>query len=138
MSTKSFTLTGWNAVAALVLVVGFIGFRWFTMQQSLDTQGREYLEEWIAMELRRPLLADTLTNLEERGQAVLDAGNVRIRSLSGHGTRDDLVVKVELEPSPDLPPGTELVRYYRLEHSMLLGWQHRGDATAISYYLSIF
>ena len=68
----------------------------------------------------------------------LATANVRIRSLSGRGSLDDLVVKVELEPSADLPPGTELVRYYRMEYSSITGWRHRGDATALSYYLSLF
>ena len=138
MSDKSVTLTGWKAVAAIVLVAGFVGFRWYTAREALDTAGREYLEEWIAMELARPLLADTTTSLEERGQAVLAATKVRIRSMSGRGPLDDLVVKVELEPSSDLPAGTELVRYYRLEYSTIMGWRHRADATALSYYLSIF
>ena len=110
MSTKTMTLTGWKAAAGLVLVVGFVGFRWVSARQALDTEGRQVLEEWIAGELRRPILADTTRALEDRGQAVLAAGNVRIRSMSARGPLDDLVVKVELEPSADLPAGTELIR----------------------------
>ena len=48
------------------------------------------------------------------------------------------MVKVELEPSPDLPPGTELIRYYRMEYSSLTGWRHRGNTTVVSYYLALF
>jgi hypothetical protein len=138
MSTPTVTLTGWKAVAVLVLVAGFVGFRWMTARDALNTEGRDYLEEWIALELQRPILADTTRALEERGEAVLAAANVQIRAMSGHGSLDDLVVKVELEPSADLPAGTELVRYYRMEYSSITGWTHRGDATALSYYLSIF
>ena len=138
MSTQTVTLTGWKAVAAIVLVLGFVGFRFYTTRQALDTDGRQYLEEWISMELRGPLLADTTTSLEERGAAVLGAGNVTIRSLTGFGSSDDLVVKVELEPNSELPPGTELVRYYRLEYGMLTGWTHRADASALMYYMAIF
>ena len=138
MSTNTVTLTGWKAVAVLVLVAGFIGFRWMTARDALNTEGREYLEQWIALELQRPILADTARDLQERGEAVLGAANVQIRAMSGHGSLDDLVVKVELEPSSDLPPATELVRYYRLRYSSITGWTHRADASALSYYLSIF
>ena len=138
MSTKTVTLTGWKAVAAIVVVLGFVGFRMVTARRALDTEGRQVLEEWIAGELIRPILADSARALEERGEAVLAASKVRIRSMSGHGSLDDLVVKVELEPSADLPPGTELVRYYRMEYSSITGWRHRGYASAVSYYLSIF
>ena len=138
MSTPTVTLTGWKAVPVIFLVVGFVGFRFYTARQALDTEGRQVLEEWIAGELQRPILADTSRSLEERGQAVLDASNVRIRAMSARGSLEDLVVKVELEPSADLPAGTELVRYYRMEYSSITGWRHRADATALSYYLSIF
>ncbi len=47
-------------------------------------------------------------------------------------------VRVELEPSSDYPPGTELTRYYRMTYSTLAGWRHRGNASALSYYLALF
>jgi|AP95_1055475.scaffolds.fasta_scaffold02490_2 hypothetical protein len=73
MSNKGVTLTGWKAVPVILLVVGFAGFRWFTARDALDTAGREYMEQWIAMELSGPLLSDETMSLEERGQAVLAA-----------------------------------------------------------------
>lgn len=137
MSTK-ITLTGWRAVAALVVVVGFIGFRYVTARKALDADGRQVLEEWIALEFQRHLLADTALSLEERGQAVLGAGNVTIRSMSARGTLARTVVKVELEPSEGLPSGTELVRYYRMSYSRITGWVHRGTASVVSYHLALF
>jgi hypothetical protein len=119
MSANTVTLTGWKAIPVIILLVGFVGFRMYTARQSLDTEGRQALEEWIALELQRPILADMSLSLEERGEAVL-------------------AVKVELEPSDDLPAGTELVRYYRMEYSSITGWRHRADAAALSYYLHIF
>ena len=138
MSNNSITLTGWKAVVVLVAIAGFVGFRWITARDALNTEGRQVLEEWIAMELIRPILADTARALGERGEAVLGASTVRIRSMSGRGPLENMVVKVELEPSSELPPGTELVRYYRMEYSTLTGWRHRGNGSALSYHLAIF
>jgi hypothetical protein len=137
MANPTVRLTGWKAVAVLVLLLGFVGFRWVTARSALDSQGREALEQWIALELQRPMLADTTGDPADRAQDLLSAGKVRIRSMSAHGPLDNMVVRVELEPSADLPAGTELTRYYRMQYSSLTGWRHRGNATALSWYLAI-
>ena len=61
-----------------------------------------------------------------------------IRSLAVRGPLNDAVVRVELAPNPALPPGTSLVRYYRVRYSDLTGWSHYGDATVINWYLAAF
>ena len=48
-----------------VLVVGAAGYRMVTARTTLDTQGRQALEEWVAGEFRRPLLSDESLSLEE-------------------------------------------------------------------------
>ena len=138
MSNQSIQLTGWKAVVVGVLVVGGAGYRSVTARTTLDTQGRQALEEWVAGEIRRPLLADESVSLEEKAQAVLDAGSVEIRSMRARGPLDNLVVRIELEPGDHLPVGTELVRYYRMAYSTIGGWRHRSDATAFTFYTRLF
>lgn len=138
MSPKTMKITGWKAIPLIIVVVGFGIFRFVSARQALDTQGREELEVWIAAELIRPILADTTTSLAERGEAALGAAQVEIRNLSALGTLEDMVVRVELEPSEAYPPGTELVRYYRMSYSLVTGWRYRADASAMLYWLAIF
>jgi len=138
VSNQSIQLKGGKAVVVAVLVLGFAGFRMVTARTTLETQGRQELQDWVTMEIRQPLLDDESLSLEEKGQAVLAVGNVEIRSMRARGTMDNLIVRIELEPSGDLPEGTELVRYYRMEYSTITGWRHRGNATAVSYYLKLF
>ena len=138
MSAKTLKITGWKAVPHILIVVGFGIFRFVSARQALDTQGREVLEDWIAGELIRPILADSTASLGERGEAVLGAAQVEIRNLSARGSLEDLVVRVELEPNEAYPPGTELVRYYRMTHSLVTGWRHRANSSALSYYLALF
>ena len=138
MSEQQIQLTGSKALIVGVLIVGLMALRSFNAATTLDTQGRDTLQEWVMLELQRPILADESLSLEAKGEAVLKAGNVRIASMKAKGPMDDLVVRIELEPSPDLPPGTELVRYYRMEYSTITGWRHRGNATALSYYIKIY
>jgi len=137
-STKTVTLTGWKAVVAIVAVLGFTGFRLVTARQTLDTEGREALQVWVAGDVMRPALNDTSLSLEERGATAIAATKVQIRSISGLGPLDDFVVKVELEPAPDLPAGTELTRYYRMQYSSITGWTPLGSTTSLGYYLAIF
>ena len=138
MSPRTMKITGWKAVPVILLVVGFGGYRFLTARQALDTQGREELETWIAAELIRPMLADSTTSLAERGEAILGASQTEIRNLSARGSLENLVVRVELEPNDAYPPDTELVRYYRMTHSVVTGWRHRGSASALRYYLALF
>ena len=138
MSGKTVTFTGWKAVFVLVILVGAVVFRVTTARAKLDTQGRAALEAWVQGELIRPILGDSTRSLEERGAAVLQASTVTIRSLAVRGPLDDAVARVELAPGPALPPGTDLVRYYRVRYSEITGWTHAGRATVLSWYLAAF
>lgn len=132
----TFTLTGWKAVALIVVVVAFGAYRFTRARAALEGQGRETLEAWIVGEIQRPLLADTTLSLAEKGDALLEASRLTIRTLDARGPLDDVQVRVELEPSSGLPPGFELVRYYRMRYSSLTGWSHKGRGSALSYWLA--
>ena len=136
-SSLTFKLTGWKALALLLVLAVLGAYRFTRARAALEGQGREALEAWIVGEIQRPLLADTTLGLAEKGEALLAAsGAVRIRALDAHGPFDDVHVRVELEPDPALPPGFELVRYYRMRYSSLTGWTHEGWSNPVSYWLA--
>jgi len=135
--TATFKLTGWKALALLVVLVALGAYRFTRAHVALEGKGRETLEAWIVGEIQRPLLADTTLPLAEKGAALLEAsGAVTIRKLDAHGPLDDVHVRVELEPAPALPPGFALVRYYRMRYSSLTGWMHKGRSDAVLYWLA--
>lgn len=138
MSGKTVTLSGWKAVLVLVVLGGVVVFRELTARTRIDTQGRAALERWVQAEVIRPILADTTLSLADRGAALAQASSVTIRSLAVRGRLSHAVVRVELAPSPALPPGTALVRYYWVQYSDLTGWMHNGDATVVNWYLAAF
>jgi hypothetical protein len=138
MSDKSVTLTGWKAVLVLVVVAGAMAVRITTARAKIDTQGRAALETWVQNELIRPILADTTRSLAQRGAAIEQASSVTIRSLAVRGPLSNAVVRVELAPNPALPPGTDLVRYYRAQYSLIMGWRHHGRASKWDWYLAAF
>jgi len=136
MSTVTFRFTGWKAVALIVALVAFAAFRATRARSAMNGQGREVLESWIVGELQRPLLADTTLTLAEKGEAVLRLSTVSIWTLDARGPLDDVVVRVELEPNPAFPPGFELVRYYRMQYSSLIGWSYKGPGSALTFWLA--
>ena len=136
MSTLTFRFTGWKAVALIVALVAFAAFRATRARSAMDGQGREVLESWIVGELQRPILADSTLTLAEKGEAVLRASSVTLRTLDAHGPLSDAVVRVELEPNPAFPPDFELVRYYRMQYSSLTGWSHKGPGSALTFWLA--
>ncbi len=136
MATTTVRFSGTKAVALVVLLAGVVGARVMTARARLGTQGRAALERWVQGELIRPIVADTSTSLAERGAAVEQATTVTIRSLAVRGPLNNAVVRVELNPSPALSPGTPLVRYYRAQYSDFTGWRHHGSATVVNWYLA--
>ena len=46
-------LSGWTGLLAALVVVGFMGFRYVNAVQTLDTDGREAIREWVASEYQR-------------------------------------------------------------------------------------
>lgn len=138
MPGTTVTLSGWKLVLALIVVAGVASFRVATARAKLDTQGRAALQRWVQAELIRPIVADTSKSLAQRGAALEQASAVEIRSLAVRGPLNDAVMRVELAPSPALPPGTDLVRYYRVEYSDLTGWIHRGRTNVLRWDLDAF
>jgi hypothetical protein len=135
--TFTFHLTGWKAVALLLVLAALGAYRFTRARAALEGDGRATLEMWIVGEIQRPLLADTTLSLAEKGTALLQVSSaVRIRTLDARGPFDDVEVRVELEPDPAFPPGFALVRYYRMSYSSLTGWSYKGRGSALGYWLA--
>ncbi len=105
-------LTGWKGAATGIAILAFLGYQFHAARASLDDAGREVIEQWLAAEYQRYHLA--------------------------RGKPESLAVRVEIAPGAAHPPGSPLIRYYRMEHSLLTGWHHRGKLRPWQYYLTLF
>ncbi len=131
-------LTGRKGAAAGLAFVAFLGYQFHAARASLDGAGREVIEQWLTAEYQRYHLARTDLDDEQRARLLIDAADVDIVSLDARGKPESLAVRVEIAPGVAHPPGSPLVRYYRMEHSLLTGWHHRGKLPAWQYYLTLF
>ncbi len=133
------TLTGGNAVIAII--VGAIGFGIsYTMASAdLDQTGEALIQREIYFEyLGYAHAEDEKNGTREVSRQLNGRSDIKIVSLSGRGTRESMIVKVEVEPHPVQPPGTELVRYFQLRHSHLGGWSVWGKSSSFAYYTRLF
>lgn len=144
MSNKEveFKLTGGKAVVAGILVIVFLIWKYQAANQALQTQGVEDIKQWLISEYSQyhmASLSDFSLPDEER-TALLDAiQNITFRSVSARGPRDGMIVKVEIEPSIAVPPGSALTRYYEVSYSVLTGRiTYERDSSALSYHLALF
>ena len=129
-------LTGWKALLVVIALVGFLGFRYVTAVQALDTEGREMIEQWIAAEYQRYHLARTDISDEEKVALLLQTQSIELTSLQARGQPKHMSVRVEIAPNAAHPPGSPYVRYFRMDHSMTAGWRHRGDISELRYHLT--
>ncbi|HKI96164.1 MAG TPA: hypothetical protein VJ992_12830 [Gemmatimonadales bacterium] len=129
-------LSGWRLLLALVVVAGVGVYRVETAHAKLDTQARARLQRWVQAEVIRPIIADTTKTLAEQGAALEQASTVTVKSVAVRGPLSDAIMRVELNPSPALPPGTPLVRYYRTHYTDGIGWFHDGNSTRLLWDLA--
>ena len=135
MSSKQIKIKGAPALLILVAIVAFAGFRLMGARQTLDTDGREILRQWISAEYIRYHLDRTDLTDEERASILLAADTVNF-SVSARGRPSRTIVRVEIDPGRAHPPGSPTVRYYRMSYSTITGWRHNGHTTAVGYYLA--
>ncbi len=131
-------LSGWKGAAAGIAILAFLGYQFHAARASLDGAGREVIAQWLAAEYQRYHLARTDLDDDQRARLLVEAAEVDIVSLAARGQPESLAVRVEISPGPAHPPGSPVVRYYRMEHSLLRGWHHRGNLRPWQYYLTLF
>ena len=138
MSHTQFKLTGINAVIALLAVVGFAGFRFYTAVSSIETAAAEELIFWLRGEYTGKYLAADPVADEAMAQQQLALEDIRFQEMSARGTTDDLVVRVKIDVDGAPPPFGDDVRYFRMEYSQLTQWRLKRETTKSSYYLKLF
>ncbi len=131
-------LTGGKAIVVALLALGALGFKYVTALSTLDSEGAAVLQRWISAEYQRHNLQRVGLNDEQRAELLLSLQTLRLRDVAARGTPDDLIVRVEIEPHPAQPPGAELIRYFRMRHSVVSGWLTPERAYAHNYYLKLF
>ena len=136
MSNSAFIRTTVFALLAICL----FGVRLMLARNDIDPEATSMLKRWISAEYVRYQSARDDISLAEKAELLSSAENIEFVSLTARGKPERMVFRVDLVANPAQPPGTPTIRYFRMEHSMLLGWNASipKRADAVIYFLALF
>ncbi len=142
MGETRIELTGWKAIAALAVILGISGVRVYSHFTAVDDGGREALRTWLVKDYtgRGPkalaqIVSDYLAGLPvPPPDAPAVAPKVEFVSLSAHGWRDSMVVRIEISVDGGPPPDGRPVRYLFLTTKYDGGWMVLSESNSFQYY----
>jgi hypothetical protein len=110
---------------------------WYhSTERQLNASGENVVKNSIAAEYQRYHLSRPDLSAEQKADLLSAIQKMKILSLTARGVKQNLVVRVEVEPTEVQPPGFSNVQYYHLKYSSLTGWTNEGRTTAQNYYFS--
>lgn len=126
-------------VSALIAVCWF-SLRLMLARSDIDPEATSMLKRWISAEYVRYQSGREDISLAEKAELFASAENIEFVSFTARGKPERMVLRVELAANPAQPPGTSTLRYYRMEHSLLQGWNTAipKPADAVVYFLALF
>lgn len=134
-----FKLTMKQSFFVGIALAGFLVIRSFFAHASADPEATTILKRWVVTEFQRYHLDRTDLALEQKSALLLEAAALDFSSISARGTAGNMVIRVEIKPNAALPPDTPPVRYFRMRHSLLVGWEQTPrTASPLTYFLAPF
>lgn len=142
MTETRIELTGWKAVAALLVFVAVAGVRLSMRFPAIPDDGRETVRTWLVKDYEG-LGPKALAKMASDYRAGLpvhasdppaQVPQVDLLSLRAHGSRDAMVVRAEVAVNGGAPPDDRRVRYLFLTTKFDGGWMVMAESTEISYY----
>ncbi|MBT3311269.1 MAG: hypothetical protein HN737_10070 [Desulfobacterales bacterium] len=149
MSEVKFELKGWQAVVAVVVLIGIVAVR--IMPLSDMKRDKELMKD-----INKQLLSEYAPHVSEKVQSAYDTGDedklskavdsatstkVNIHSVKASypifnfSTSKEVVVKVEFSLDDSSGKGKKKIIYYLFRNG-ILGWTFQHETTVASYYLN--
>ncbi len=100
----------------------FFSFRLFFAHLDIEPQAIDILKLWVSTEYVRYQTGREDISLSEKAELISEAQNIQFKSWSVSGKPERMVFRIEVAPNPAQPPNTPDIRYFRLDHSLPLGW----------------
>lgn len=111
-----FTLTGWKALAAIAVFIGWYGIQMRYHVRPVDDAGHKAMQAWLLRGYRGETPRDILRKLEDaRAGLPLEpeppAMDIQIVSASAHGGTAHMIAKVGVAVNGGPPPDGQSIRY---------------------------
>ncbi|MBW1743447.1 MAG: hypothetical protein JRJ47_08470 [Deltaproteobacteria bacterium] len=146
MTNPQINVKGWKAIPVILVVLAIVGYKYYAMKSTLDTNATQVINFWLLAEYAGKALNDPkLTNFGAMPSAEADLAaeellklqKIDIKSIGARGKGDNIVVRVEIEVDGKAPPDGKSIRYFHMRHSTITGWSMKRDASWPSYYLKL-
>jgi pyridoxine/pyridoxamine 5'-phosphate oxidase len=142
MGETRIELTGWKAIAALVVILGVSGIRIYTRFPTVNDEGREAVRTWLVKDYTgrgvkalAQRVADYRAGLPDRPLEVPAVEpKVEFVSLLAHGSPSDMIARAEVSVDGGPPPDGRPVRYLFLTTVPERGWVVFTEADSYQYY----
>ena len=147
MHDVKISIKGWKVIPVLVVVLVIVGYKYYAMNATLDTDAMSVIKTWILAEYvgkgidnlkLQNLDAMSPEQAERAAEQLLKLNRIDIKSIKARGKGDNIVVRVEITVDGKTPPDGKRIRYFRIKHSMITGWTMKGRATSLSYYSKLW
>lgn len=147
MNDVKINIKGWKVIPVIVVLLVIVGYKYYAMKETLDTDATQVIKTWILAEYvgkgidnlkLQNLDAMSSEQAEQAAEQLLKLNRIDIKSIKARGKGDDIVVRVEITVDGKTPPDGKRIRYFRMRHSMITGWTMKRGATSLSYYLKLW
>ena len=147
MSDMQINVKGWKAIPVILVVLAIVGYKFYAMKSTLDTDATKVIKFWLLAEYAGEALdnpkyknfeALPRAEADRAAEELLKLQRIDIKSIGARGKGDDIVVRVEIAVDGKTPPDGKSIRYFRMTHSTITGWRMKWDASWISYYLKLW
>lgn len=145
MNEKTILVKGPWAIIVLLLLGMYIVFGYYDRNRTLETGAIEVIKTWLVAEYSMMLLPELQAMVQEPSgkeeqigeiAAQISRENIAIRNVEARGSGEDVAVRFEVTVNGRDPPDAKRIRYFRMSHSPLIGWQYEYEIDKWRYYLS--
>lgn len=147
MKEAKVTVKGWQAIPVILVVLAIVGYKYYAMRSTLDTDATQVIKFWLLAEYAGEALDDpkwqnldamSSAEADRAAEGLLKLARIDIKSIGARGKGDNIIVRVEIAVDGKAPPDGKPIRYFRMTHSTITGWRMKWDAHWVSYYLKLW
>lgn len=127
--------SSWGVLGLCLLI-----FRLFFAYADIEPEATGILKRYIGAEYARYQLQREDISLDEQAERVKKAENIELLSVKARGNPKRIVFRVEIAANVAQPPNAKTIRYFRMRHSLTLGYPDAGpmETDAVGYFLALF
>jgi len=132
------------SISIFIFFILFCFYRLFLVQATLPDEGQAYLKRWIAGAYTSAAIANkpespTSEELAAWYDTFVRDTDITFVSIKARGVmKDNIIIRADIRVKGQPPPDGKPVRYYRMNYSLLIGWCHSRQTSAIFYYILPF